>query len=910
MFSPTFSIFTRPALLLAVLSARSVFAEPDFERDIRPLVSEFCNKCHSTEKQKGDLDLERFVSADGVRGDPEVWLSVEEQLALGEMPPHDKPQLEPAQRVQLTSWLHGALGEMAREHAGDPGPVVLRRLSNAEYTHTIRDLTGVESLDPAREFPVDGAAGEGFTNAGAALVMSPALLAKYLDSAKDIARHAALLPDGVAFSRGTSERDWTDEKLAAIRAFYARFTTTGSGTAVDLQGIKFDTNAGGILPLEKYFAATLAERAALASGAKSIAAVATERGLSAKYLGTLWTAITSPEPSLLLDSLRARWRDAKPEDAPALAALVAQFQKPLWHFSPVGAIGRRGGAKAWQEPATPPITGREIHLGDTTLTLPDGAGDDRQRIDAALADFRQLFPAALCYSKIVPVDEVVTLTLFYREDDQLRRLLLDDAQAAELDCLWAELRFVSRDALKLVDGFDQLWQFMTQDGDPTVIEPMREPIKQRAADFRKLLTDAEPAQLDAVMKFASSAWRRPLADSENAALRSLYQKLRGEDLPHDAALRLTLARIFTAPAFLYKMERPSPGVEPAPVGDYELASRLSYFLWSSAPDAELLAAAAAGKLHEPDILAAQARRMTADRRIRRLAVEFGAQWLQVRDFDQLDEKSDQQFPTFKALRAAIAEEPVQFFTDFFQHDRPVLSLLDADHTFLNAALAAYYGISGIAGDEWCRVDGLRARGRGGILAFAATLAKQSGASRTSPILRGNWLTESLLGDRLPRPPKGVPTLPDEAPAGLTERQLTERHSTDPKCARCHQRMDPFGFALESFDAIGRFRSTDAAGLPIDTHSKLLDGTPLDGLPGLRAYLLTQRPADFEHQFAKKLLGFALGRAVILTDRPLLDDILAALPQHEDRISSVIDSIVRSPQFRSIRGQDFLSKSNP
>ncbi|HET6408989.1 MAG TPA: DUF1592 domain-containing protein, partial [Chthoniobacteraceae bacterium] len=414
----------------------------------------------------------------------------------------------------------------------------------------------------------------------------------------------------------------------------------------------------------------------------------------------------------------------------------------------------------------------------------------RKRIEGAFEEFRQLFPAALCYTKIVPVDEVVTLTLFHREDEHLRRLMLDDAQAVELDRLWAELRYVSRDALTLVDAFEQLWQYATQDGDPTAFEQMREPIKQRAGEFRQLLVASEPSHLDAVLEFARTAWRRPLTDQEGEGLRGLYRSLRDKEMPHEEALRLTLARVFMAPAYLYKLETPTAGVAQAPVNDLELASRLSYFLWSSTPDAELLTLAANGKLRDPEVLAAQTRRMLADPRVRRLAVEFGTQWLHVRDFDQMDEKSERHFPTFAALRSAMNEEPVQFFTDFFQNDRSILSLLDADHTFVNGALAEHYGFEGVKGEEWRRVDGARAKGRGGILGFAATLAKQSGASRTSPILRGNWLSETVLGERQPRPPNNVPVLPEEAPAGLTERQLTEKHSSDESCARCHVRIDP------------------------------------------------------------------------------------------------------------------------
>ena len=243
--------------LLLLTTGTAQLSGADFQKDIRPLLKEYCLKCHSTKDHKGDLDLERFKSLDSLKSAPKIWQQVEEQLELGEMPPKDKPQLSNAQKTKLVAWVRGTLNDIAKSRAGDPGPVVLRRLSNAEYTYSVRDLTGVESLDPAREFPVDGAAGEGFSNTGAALVMSPALLTKYLDAAKDIAAHAVLLPDGVRFSPHTSQRDWTEERLAAIRQFYAQFTEKGGGTAVNLQGIKFDTKDGGVLPLEKYLAATI-----------------------------------------------------------------------------------------------------------------------------------------------------------------------------------------------------------------------------------------------------------------------------------------------------------------------------------------------------------------------------------------------------------------------------------------------------------------------------------------------------------------------------------------------------------------------------------------------------------------------------------------------------------------------------
>ena len=600
----------------------------------------------------------------------------------------------------------------------------------------------------------------------------------------------------------------------------------------------------------------------------------------------------------------------------------ASLTKPASVGLTAGAVKEQGGKSTWSDGERPVVS-------DSPILVTDGSAA-RKRIEGAFDDFRQLFPAALCYTKIVPVDEVVTLTLYYREDAALRRLMLDGAQAAEIERLWAELHYVSHDALKLVDAFEQLWQFATQDADPSAFTPMREPIKQRAEEFKKLLVDTQPKHLDAVLKFADGAYRRPLTDAEKAELRGLYRKLRAEELPHDEAVRLTLARVLVSPAFLYRAEKPGPGDKAGPVNDWELATRLSYFLWSSVPDAELRSVAASGKLRKPDVLAAQTRRMLRDPRVRRLSTEFACAWLHIYGFDELGEKSERHFPTFTGLRGAMYEETIRFFTDFFQRDGSVLNILDADHTFLNADLAKHYGVpdsllrssgresapsnqsrltsAATGSDGWQRVDGVKKYGRGGILAQATTLAKQSGASRTSPILRGNWLCEVLLGEKLPRPPKDVPQLPeDEATETLTVRQLTEKHTSDPKCYGCHRRIDAYGYSLEAYDAIGRLRERDLGGRPIDVKTKVMDGSEIDGLEGLRRYLLTTRRDAFLKQFCRKLLGYSLGRGVLLSDTPLINEMTDQLKKHDYKVNAAMETIVRSKQFREIRGNEMASE---
>ena len=554
-------------------------------------------------------------------------------------------------------------------------------------------------------------------------------------------------------------------------------------------------------------------------------------------------------------------------------------------------------------------TGPAAALPPGTPFITNDGSPARQRIEAAFNDFRNLFPPTLCYTQIVPVDEVVTLLLYYREDDQLRRLMLTEEQSAQLDKMWDEHFYVAHEPLEMVTAFTQLYQFATQDRPDMLpkFDPLRQPVKDNAEAFQKRLIDNEPQQLEAVIAFAAKAYRRPLSGDEASELRSLYDHLRAEELGHDEALHLTLAKVLISPAFLYHIETPGPGEKAALVSDSELASRLSYFLWSTGPDAELLSLAAAGKLQDSDTLAAQAKRMLKDAKARRLATEFGAHWLHIHDFENHTEKSERHFPTFNALRGAMYEESLLVLTDLFQNDRSLLSLVDGDATFLNEALARHYEIPGVTGPQWRRVEGVRQYSRGSILSLATTMSKQSGASRTSPILRGTWLSEVMLGEKLPKPPKNVPVLGETVTEGLTERQMIARHSSDPACAKCHLRIDPFGYALEGFDAIGRLRTKDAAGLPIDTKTVLFDGTPVDGLAELKTYIGNTRRDSFVRQFTKKLLGYSLGRAVLLSDEPLLAEIQQRLGQTDHHVGVVIEAIVRSPQFREIRGREMASE---
>ena len=377
-------------------------------------------------------------------------------------------------------------------------------------------------------------------------------------------------------------------------------------------------------------------------------------------------------------------------------------------------------------------------------------------------------------------------------------------------------------------------------------------------------------------------------------------------------MRSLLARVLVSPNFLYRIEQPPAGVKPQPVSGWELAGRLSYFLWSSTPDDELFRLAATGSIRDPEVLVRQAGRMLGDDRTRALAVEFAAQWLGFREFDQDQGKNERLFPTFARRRADMYEESVRFFEELFSRDGSVIDMLDADYTYLNQELADHYGIPDVSGSGWRRVQGIKRYQRGGLLGMGSMLSKQSGASRTSPVLRGNWIFETLLGNHLPKPPPNVPELPEDErhTQGLTVRQMVERHRSLPGCASCHDKIDPLGLALEGFDPIGRRRTRDLAGRPVDAGVRLQPGIEFQDLSGLRTYLLEQRREEFLANFCRKLLGYALGRSVEVSDEKLLAEVLQALERADFRFSAAVATIVRSPQFLHQRGRDAGSPQHP
>ena len=577
-----------------------------------------------------------------------------------------------------------------------------------------------------------------------------------------------------------------------------------------------------------------------------------------------------------------------PETATVQALLLAEPD-----FTDPKQISGRINPTSWR--SGDPLIADEPEPRVAQIVHPRGAAERAK----PAAEFRALFPPAVLFEPVIPRDAQGSLFMFHREDEPLRRLLLDETSRAELERLWSELHFLREDAPANTLMYAELLKLYSQKGQAQMhffIQTFEERLKR---DDAALLADqaaAEPKHLDALLTFAARAWRRSLGADERENILASYRSDRAEGIKHDPALRAALARVLSSPWFLYRVEQPADGPRWQPVTGDELATRLSFLLWDSIPDDELRAAAP--RLHEPAVMEAQLRRMIKDSRTRGMAEEFGARWLGVRDFVANHGRSLKDFPEFTdAVRDALAEEPVRFFEDLLINDRAVSDVIATDAVIVNDVLAKHYGIPGVTGPEWRRVEKVAAYGRGGLLGLGAVLAKQSAAARTSPIKRGAWVAR-VLGDRLPKPPPNVPPLPDAVPAGLSVRELTERHRKDANCAACHVRIDPYGMTLEQFDAIGRLRPASTM-KPGESRATLRGGTDVHDFAGLRNYVAGPRREDLLRTLARKLTGYALSRAVLPSDRALVDEVSKTMTA-DGRWSDALLVIVRSEPFRCIR----------
>ncbi|EMI18364.1 secreted protein containing DUF1592 [Rhodopirellula maiorica SM1] len=552
---------------------------------------------------------------------------------------------------------------------------------------------------------------------------------------------------------------------------------------------------------------------------------------------------------------------------------------------------------------------------------------------------------------------------YFRDDAPLYDLMLSDSERREIDRLWTELDFVTSAPMRQYSGF--IWfdrtdstfmrdrefdPYRAEDKDCTSAEKVQglsqvylakarrlgasdqtltaigRYFDEMSATFRRLESlrvRSEAVHVESLVAFATRAFRRPLSVQQREDIRAFYQELRDVDgLSHEDAIRDSVVRVLMSPHFCYRIDQASESrsetvggdksqrsPEIQPLDDVALANRLSYFLWSSMPDPELIELATEGRLHEPDVLVGQVRRMLRDERVHGLATEFTGNWLDFRRFEQHNGVDRSRFPQFTdELRQAMYEEPIRFVLDIIARDASVLECLYADHILVNPVLAKHYGVpTDVIADSteaWTKLDDASRWGRGGMLSMAVFLTYNSPGLRTSPVKRGNWVVKRMLGEHVPAPPATVPELPeDESKLGdLTLREALARHRADSSCAGCHERIDSFGLAFEGYGPVGELRDSDLGGRSIDDTAVFPDKSKGSGLAGLLQYIRNQRQDDFVDNLCRKLLAYGLGRSLQLSDEATIGQMRSRLESQSYRFSSMVEVIVTSPAFLNKRIQ--------
>ncbi len=942
-----------------------------FDKKVAPYIKSFCMDCHGTDLQEAKLDLSLFKSTQDVSDAHGLWEIVLTRLEAGEMPPEDsEPVPSQEETKEIVEWIHALRTFDASQNAGDPGVVLARRLSNAEYNNSIRDITKVD-IRPTRSFPVDPANEAGFDNSGESLAMSPALLKKYLEAAREVSEHLVLSPSGLSFAPHPVITDTDRDKYCVKRivSFYKSQPTDLADYFFACWKFKFQQQAGS-----------------------SIEDFARQSGLSPKYTKTLWELLSVDEEIGPVATLQKKFH-AIPQNAEEKVVrtecqsirddithirsqLVFKFDNleirevhkgaqpfVLWKNEQYATHRRKLNENAlFQEGETfPKGTPKE-------LILPNDP-EQKERLLAKLREFCSLFPDAFYISERgrdyldVPKAQQEKGRLlsagfhsmmgYFRDDSPLYELMLSEQQQRELDSLWEELDFVAFAPKRQYEGFlwfertdsrymrDPQFDFARPENKASASEAMIQklsevylekakrnggtdvPLKAIEDYFQNINRQirwveserikSEPAHLRDLLVFANHAWRRKLSDPERADLTQFYQMLRNEEhLSHEDAVRDTMVTILMSPHFLFRMDMASTGEGTRPLTGTELASRLSYFLWSSTPDEKLIEAFTSSvDPHENSkLVSQQVRRMLKDEKVEGLAYEFFANWLDIRRFEEHNSVDRNRYPEFtNELRAAMFEEPIRLFISLIKNDGSLLELLDTRSTFVNPVLAKHYGMDDLKfqGEEWIHLPDATKYGRGGLLPMSVFLTKNSPGLRTSPVKRGNWVVRRLLGERVPPPPPNIPELPEDESQleDVSLRELLAKHRDNKSCASCHDKIDSIGLAFEGFGPVGEKREQDLNGRTVELDVVYPNGFKGEGVEGLHQYLTQHRQQEFIENFCRKLLTFALGRRLTLSDEGLIVKMQEQLQTNDYRIAPVIETIVISPQFLTKHGGEFL-----
>jgi mono/diheme cytochrome c family protein len=846
--------------------------EPDlqsFRRDIAPILENACARCHGSEKQKGNVRIDT-LDPDLFHGnDVDRWLDVLSVLSNGEMPPEDEAQLADADRNKVIEWLAAeshtasAARRAGKEHSS------FRRMARYEYEYALQDLLGLP-YDFADPLPPDPASPDGFENSSEVLHLSGIQFRAYREAARRALRLATVegeRPSPLFWSvsmESASAVEWARQKVELER-IEKEHAADPEKLQVEMQRQveRYQHRPGGAHYLDR----RNGRRAAQSWG----------------YDGAKFAWAPAPQSTEL----------------PANAEVVA-------------VIPRGQGLIVELGDQIPDDGTLRVCVRASMAQVDDGRAPSMQLVFGWQASNDSQASVRISRQDVV-VDAEPGAPRIYQWDVPLsqiypRNLVRKFNQLGDLPSPSEYLKLVNAS----VSGGD-IHVASVEVTAPVYTEWPPSSHARIFFDVPDAPQENERARA-VIAAFTARAWRREASAAEIEQKMRLYERLRPACDSMQEAVVEVLAAVLSSPHFLYLVESgpAAEAVEPdavkpdavkpnaeAPLSDLELATRLSMFLWCSVPDAELLAVAKSGQLRGAETLAAQVARMLADEKSQRFCQQFVRQWLGTHSLNYLhvDRKVYPQFDD--ALREAMREEPVAFFAEVLRQNHSVLEFLHADFTMANERLAKHYGASDVAGNQFRRIELQPEQRRGGLLTQAGLLAMNSDGKDSHPLKRGVWMLERLLDDPPPPPPAAVPEidLADPEIAKMTLKQQLENHRNAAACMSCHVKIDPWGIAFENFDAVGAWR-TEVQGQPVDAVGVLFNGQRLDGIDGLKRFLLENRQDQFVRAMVTKLLTFALGRPLTFGDHAAVDEIAAQVRQRGDGLASMVSTIATCALFRS------------
>lgn len=835
-------------------------AAADFHRTIEPMLQKYCYECHGDGSHKGKVAFDELSDAD-LTAKPELWLTALKNVRAGLMPPDDGPRPTAEEVDVFANWIKTqAMGLDAKDP--DPGRLTIRRLNRIEYRNTVKDLMGIDFNSEA-EFPPDDT-GHGFDNIGDALSVSPMLLEKYLQSAEQIANTAVPKVSAVLQTRSATGKDFLKDdgskspdllsvgKPAHVSHTYTVEHTEDYRVLAELQvrgSFDFDPNHCNL--------------------------ILTVDGETRHQEEVIWSeskTIKIDFPAHLTEGKHVIAFEIQP-----LEPIKTPVQTPF-----VRGAGAAGAAAAGKAGA--PDAAVAAAAPAAVKPAADAAAAPAAAVAVAAAD-----PAAAAN----PDDPAIPANL--------KKAPVAVRTAARLDLRIVSVQINGPAAEKFWVPPENHDRFFPQGAAPASPEG-------REAYARNVLRN-----------FATRAFRRPVDDAKLDQLVQLMKSVYTQPGKtfEDGFAKAAMV-VLASPRFLYLVEpAPAPAkgstATSVAVDDYTLASRLSYLLWSTMPDEELMRAAASGELHKNQ--QAQIARMLKDPKAQSFVKNFTGQWLEVRDVEFLPinpvavlgltgRKANAPGVDFDGvMRRAMRTEVEMAFDYVMREDRSVLELVDANYTFLNDKLATHYGITGVTGDSFRRVDLPADSMRGGILTDGAVLVVTSNPTRTSPVKRGLFVLDNILGTPPPPPPPDVPAL-EEAKKGAdghepTLRELLSAHRSSPLCSSCHSRMDPLGLAFENFNAMGMWRDQEAK-QPIQAAGELATGEKFANVRELKHVITHERRFDYYRCLTEKLMTYALGRGLEYYDMTTVDQIVAQLEKDGGRFSTLLNGIIQSAAFQRQR----------